>query len=95
MKSRQYENLEPIVGLHSLNDKKIVISKTGQIMIDNLNTKVTEDVHELKGSHVHKTYLRGERMAACSKGTPIQIWDVSAQKEVWLAKNVRNDELDL
>jgi hypothetical protein len=78
LKSRQYENIEPIAGLHTLGNKKIVVSKTGQIMIDNLSNKMTEEIYKLKGEHVHKTYLRDTRLAVCSKGVTLQIWDVNS-----------------
>ena len=78
LKSRQYDKIEPIAGLHTLGNKKIVVSKTGQIMIDNLSSKITEEIFQLKGEHIHKTYLRDSRLAVCSKGVTLQIWDVNA-----------------
>jgi len=77
--------LDEIVGVHTIlssnkRDKPLtIVSKSGQLMnLDFLKAKKQGDkIMNLKGNHVHKTYTRGNMLCAISKGTVLQLWDLS------------------
>ena len=77
----------------------IIVSQDANVIVENLGDKSSKPTpFKVKGDHVHKTFQQpGDTkvLAICSKNTCLQLWDVNKKAEMWHAKNLPNDSLDL